>query len=344
MTGSDETRLAVAASFIVREFMRVRAGEQLVITADTASDPAAVQALLDAAKVQKARAAVITIPQLPFQGALADPYVAEPLAAAVKSCDVWLDITFPYLAGSKVHADAMALKRARCLMFHDLDGAGIARLFAGVDFERLFDLQEAVDGVVNRSTGKTCRVTNAAGTDVSFTIGRPATRKIRRIDQPGTYTPPGSAVIYPEIESVRGTIVVDAAFHEYFTLLRSQIHMKVQGRIQEISGGGTELKVMDRALKRAGGGKYGSIIHFSHGFHPAARFHGGSFIESIRACGNNAVGLGIPWWEPGGGENHPDAVVTMQSMWIEGEQIVRDGALALPELAALESRLEPLAA
>ena len=342
MSGADQTRLAVAASFIVREFLGVKPREQLVITADTASDPLAVQALLEAAKLAKARAAVLTIPQLPFQGALADPYVAEPLAAAVKSCDVWLDITFPYLAGSKVHADAMALKRARCLMFHDLDGGGIARLFAGVDFDKLFDLQEAVDAVVNRSTGKECRVTNAAGTDVSFKIGRPATRKIRRIDKPGTYTPPGSAVIYPEIESVRGTVVVDAAFHEYFTLLRSQIRMTVDGRIQEVSGGGTELKVMDRALKRAGGGKYGSIIHFSHGFHPAARFHGGSFIESIRAPGNNAVGLGIPWWEPGGGENHPDAVVTMQSMWIGGEQIVKDGALAPAELAKLESRLEPV--
>jgi leucyl aminopeptidase (aminopeptidase T) len=343
MSGCDQTKLAVAATFIVRDFMCVKAGEQLLITADTASDPVAVQALLEAAKVQKARAAVVTIPQLPFQGALADPYVPEPLGAAVKSCDVWLDITFPYLAGSKVHDEAMKQKRARCLMFHDLDGGGIARLFAGVDFERLFDLQEAMDGVVNASTGKTCRVTNAAGTDVTFTIGRPATRKIRRIDQPGTYTPPGSAVIYPEIESVRGTVVVDAAFHEYFTLLRSQIRMQVDGRIREISGGGTDLKVMDRALKRAGGGKYGSIIHFSHGFHPAARFHAGSFIESIRAPGNNAVGLGIPWWEPGGGENHPDAVVTMQSMWIDGQQVVRDGAFALPELARLEAALEPVA-
>jgi hypothetical protein len=344
MSGSDETRLAVAAGFIVRDFMCVKPGEQVVITCDTASDPRAVQALLEAAKITKARVAVLTIPQLPFQGALADPYVAEPLGAAVKACDVWLDITFPYLAGAKVHADAMALKRARCLQMHDLDAGGLARVFAGVEFEKLFDLQEAVDGVMNKSVGKTCRVTNAAGTDVTFKISRPATRKIRRVDQPGTYTPPGSAVIYPEVASVRGTVVVDAAFHEYFTLLRSQITMKVDGPIRDVSGGGTDLKVMDRSLKRAGGGKYGGIIHFSHGFHPAARFHGGSFIESIRTVGCNAIGLGIPWWEPGGGENHPDAVVTMQSLWIDGEQIVEEGTFALPELAELEARLEPVPA
>ena len=237
MSGSDETRLAVAADFIVRTFMCARPGEQLIITADTATDPRAVQALLEAARLARTRAAVLTIPQLPFQGALADPFVPEPIGPAVKSCDVWLDLTFPYLGGSKVHADAMAANRVRCLMFHDLDAGGVARLYAGVEFDRLFDLQEAIDAVVTRSVGRTCRVTNAAGTDVSFTIGRPATRKIRRVDAPGTYTPPGSAVIYPELASVRGRVVVDATFHEYFTLLNERIDLAVDGPIRAISAG-----------------------------------------------------------------------------------------------------------
>jgi 2,5-dihydroxypyridine 5,6-dioxygenase len=339
MKAYDDTALATAATFIVRDFVCVQPGEQVLITADTASDQSAVHALLRAAVVQSARAAVVTVPQLRYQGALADPYVAEPLKAAMKACDVWLDLTFPYLAGSAAHADAMKAKRMRGLMFHDLDGAGMARMFAAVDFEKLFDLQEAIDNVINGAAGKTCRVTNALGTDVSFTIGRPATRKTRRIVEPGTYTPPGSAVIYPEIETVRGTMVVEAAFHEYFTLLRSPVTLKVDGRIRSVTGGGTDQQVLERALLRAGSGQYGSVIHFSHGFHPMARLHGGSFIESIRAIGCNAIGLGIPWWQPGGGENHPDAVVTMQSMSIDGEPLVRNGALVPRELARLEQVL-----
>ena len=54
-------------------------------------------------------------------------------------------------------------------------------------------------------------------------------------------------------------------------------------------------------------------------------------------AGTNAVGFGIPWWEEGGGENHPDGVITQQSMWIDGEPIVTDGALVQPELAELEA-------
>lgn len=334
----DESSLAVAADLLVRDFMCVRAGEQFLITADSATDETAIKALMNAARVQGAKAGAFVTPQLPFQGSLSDPYISEPLAAAVKNCDVWLDLTFPYMGGSQAHDEAMKGKRARSLLVADLGAAGIARLF-GVDFDRLFALQEALDGLVAGAQGKECRVTCASGTDVRFTIGKPATRKLRKTNQPGTYTPPGSAVIYPEIESVRGEIVVHAAFHEYMERLGEPFRLKVDGRVREIAGGAGSRAVMERALRRAGRGEFGSVIHFSHGFHPAARLTGESFIEDIRVKGNNAIGLGIPWWLPGGGENHPDAVVLQQSMWIDGKPIVRDGNLVPSDLARLEQAL-----
>ena len=45
---------------------------------------------------------------------------------------------------------------------------------------------------------------------------------------------PGSAVIYPEIESVRGDIVVHAAFHEYMERLGEPFRLKVDGRVREL--------------------------------------------------------------------------------------------------------------
>jgi 2,5-dihydroxypyridine 5,6-dioxygenase len=87
----------------------------------------------------------------------------------------------------------------------------------------------------------------------------------------------------------------------------------------------------ERALRRASGGDFGRVIHFTIGFHPAAHFSGHSFIEDIRAPGANAIGLGIPWWEPGGGENHPDVVLTAQSVWLAGQQIIKEGAPVYPQ-------------
>lgn len=338
MSRFDASLLAVGAEAMVGDYMSVQRGEHVLVTADLATDREAIGAVVNSVRTRGARPAVLTIPQLPFQGSLADPDISDPVAAAVANCDVWFDMTFPYMAGSGAHSAAMKTKRVRSLLVGDLGSPGIARLFGAVDFDRLFAVQEALDMLIARSVGEECRFSNARGTDVIFKIARPATRKLRHTNQPGTYTPPGSAVIYPEPKSVRGRIVVDAAFHEWHGVLKAPITIDVDGRITALSGGGTDLQPMDRALRRASRGEYGSPIHFSHGFHPSARFAGASFIEDIRTVGCNAIGLGIPWWEEGGGENHPDAVITMQSLWIGGEQIVSDGNIVGPPEAARAER------
>jgi 2,5-dihydroxypyridine 5,6-dioxygenase len=332
--------LAYAADILVRDFMCVARGERVVITTDIAADQRGVQAVFDAVLVQGAKPVILIFPQLPYQGILADPFIPDPVAVAVKACDVWIDMAFPYMAGSNAHAEAMKTNHVRSLQLADLGGEGIERLFGYVDLDYLFELQQALDTIITGAVGKHCRVTNERGTDVTFTIAKPQTKKLRRTNVPGTYTPPGSAVIYPELSSVRGTVVLDAVFHEYYGLLRAPIRIDVDGRISAISGGGAEQNVLDRALRRAGGGEYGSIIHFSHGFHPAARFLGKSFIEDIRARGSDAIGFGIPWWEPGGGENHPDGVVMTQSLWIDDRAIVVEGRVATPEVRELEEKVQ----
>jgi hypothetical protein len=137
-------------------------------------------------------------------------------------------------------------------------------------------------------------------------------------------------------------VVVTSSFHEFYEPLAAPITLKVKGKISELTGGGPSREPLHRAMLRAGGGEYGSIIHFTHGLHPAARITGKCFIEDMRTMGSNAVGLGIPWWEPGGGENHPDTVLTEQSVWIEDQQIIRDGAIVGPPgLAERASKLAP---
>ena len=88
--------------------------------------------------------------------------------------------------------------------------------------------------------------------------------------------------------------------------------------------------MLERSLRRASGEGLGYIIHFTCGIHPAARYTGTCFLEDQRVLGYNAVGLGLPFWMPGGGENHPDAVLSKQSLWLDGEQIVKDGIIVGP--------------
>lgn len=334
--------LAHAADMLLRDYMAARAGETVLITADTASDPAGVQAVFNAAFALGAKPALLTIPQLPFQGTLADPHIPPAVAAASADCDVWIDLTFPYLAGSTVHDHTMKAGRVRYLLGGDMTADSIVRLFGAVDLDRYYAVHAAFDKVTHGAIGKECRITNEHGTDVRFTIGKPGFTKPRRADKPGMYLVPGACTLFPELESVKGTIAVFAAFHEYFATLRTPLLLTLDGRVTGLAGGGSDRRVMDRALRRAAGGDYGYVIHFTHGIHPAARVTGRSFIEDMRATGNNSVGLGLPWWVPGGGENHPDALVAQQSIWIDGEEIVRDGTIVGPAaLAAEAAALQP---
>ena len=340
---SNMPELARAADVLVRDYMAVRRNENVLITADTATDGFAVQAVLGCVETMGAKGAVLTIPQLPFQGMLADPYIPDTVAGAVMRCDVWIDLTFPYFAGSTVHDEAIKTGNVRYLLGGDMGSEAMARLFGKVDFDRYFEVHHRFDAVITGAEGKECRVTNGQGTDVRFIIRKSSYGKPRRADQPGMYLVPGACTIFPEKESVRGVIAVGSAFHEYYTSLPEPLVLQIDGRISEMSGGGSERSVMDRALRRAGGGEYGYVIHFTHGIHPAARQTGGSFIEDMRVMGANAVGLGLPWWEPDGGENHPDAIVSMQSLWVDNQQIVNDGALVSPvDLAELSAALQPL--
>ena len=344
MIGASNTpELARAADVLVRDYMAVRQNENVVITADTATDMVAVQAVLSCVEAIGAKGAVITIPQLPFQGTLADPYIPDTVSGAFIHCDVWIDLTFPYFAGATVHDEAIKTGRVRYLLGGDMGSGGLARLFGKIDLDRYFEVHHRFDAVISGAEGKESRVTNGHGTDVCFTIGKSSYAKPRRADQPGMYLVPGACTIFPEKESVRGTIAVASAFHEYYTSMPEPLVLQIDGKIKHMSGGGPERSVMDRALRRAGGGEYGYVIHFTHGIHPSARQTGRSFVEDMRVTGADSVGLGLPWWEPGGGENHPDAIVSMQSLWVDDTQIVKDGALVgPPDLAELGDGLQPL--
>jgi len=330
------------ADVLVRDHFCVKPGETVAVTADSATDAGTIEAVVNAAAAAGAKPLLLTIPQLPFQGTLADPYIPEALGRAVSIADVWFDLTFPYLAGSQMHDKAMKAGRARYLLIGDVKAAGLDRLYGAVDLDRLFAVQEALDGFLTDSEGAECRITSPVGTDITLRLGRITTKKRRRTDVPGTSTVMGSAIFYPVPETVRGEIVLEAMFHEFYTILPEPIRLTVDDKIRELRGGGAHRIVADRALRRAAGGDYGRIIHLTIGFHPAAQFVGASFVEDIRSVGANAIGLGLPWWEPGGGENHPDAVVTAQSVWIGGRQIVRDGLPVYP--GDLQDKLQQLVA
>lgn len=333
--------LRSAADTLV-DYMGVKAGENVVITVDTDTEAAVTSAVFQSALAVSPSTAVLTMPRLPYQGGLADPYIPASIAAAVKNCDVWIDLAFPYMAGSHVHDEATREGKVRYLLGGDMGHGGLLRLFGAVDLDRYFETLRPYEEVLTTRPGRQVRITDPHGTDVTFKLAEAPYGKPRRAEKPGTYLVPGSCTMFPELESVKGTVCFVSVFHEYFTELADPVMLTVDGRIREVRGGGADRLVLERALKRAGGGEYGYLIHFTYGMNPAARRTGRSFIEDSRVVGNNAVGMGLPWWMPGGGENHPDAVLSKQSIWIDGKQVVENGLAIDPALHDAAAALIPL--
>lgn len=329
-------RLQRAADTLVQAQFAIAGGESVLITADSATEPALADAIAAAVLRAGGRPLLALAPQLPFQGGLSDPFVPDSLRAAAAASDVWLDLCFPYHAGSRATSEAVAAGRCRYLLLATAGADSFERLYGQVDFAALMDFNLAFAAFVADAAGETLRFACPLGTDLSCVLDRPKLVRERVARTPGLHTVPGTQSFYPAADSVRGQVVLQGLFDEDHRLLRRPITIRVVDRILAVEGGAAEDRPrLERALRRAngGGGDLGRCIHFTFGFHPAARLTGSHFIEDIRVPGSNAIGMGRPWWEPGGGENHPDGIALDQSLWI-GDRLVAEAGLLVgpPEL------------
>jgi leucyl aminopeptidase (aminopeptidase T) len=326
--------LAKAGRALIKDVMLAKPGEHVLITADSATDPEAVQALWDAAREIDDKVAVMVSPQAPFQGGFADPYISDPLKAAMTNADVWVELAFPYLAGSHAFDAAMRNNRTRYYLATGMTSDAMVRLFNSVDLDDLFALQRAFDEVLASADGKECRITNPLGTDVTFQLDSSHSPfGMCRAETPGLTGVLGTVFVMPKLETVRGTIVVEnICTDNTYIPLPEPVALKVDGKVQQIGGGGAKRDLVEKALRKGGGGKdYGYVVHFTCGVHSGTRYTGECFVEDQRVPGYNAVGLGLPFWVEGGGETHPDTVLSSQSIWIDGQQIVKDGAIVGPD-------------
>src|SRR5260221_7973008 len=262
-------RLLRAADNLVNKHFAVGTGETVLITGDTNTEHRLIQAVTDTVIQAGAKPLVAIAPQLPFQGGLSDPYVSDALKAAVVACDVWFDLCFPYHAGSGAHAAAMDANRCRYALLALATAESFERLYGCVDFPAMMDFNVALAEYFSEAAGQQVRFTCPKGTDVTLTLD-----KLKMVRQRGSQTPrmntvPGTQSFYPVKDSVKGKIVIQALFDEYYRVLRQPITIDVAGTIQGFSGGGTEDRPsFGRALRRAGGkGDYGTFVHFTLGFH-----------------------------------------------------------------------------
>ncbi|MEM2921721.1 MAG: aminopeptidase, partial [Candidatus Bathyarchaeia archaeon] len=163
-----EFELGKAADILVRELIKLKADEILIITADTNTDMRVVTATARAAFSVGAKPMVIWLASPSGIGKAADLNLPQkPLIAVLKEADVWVEFNAQALTYSTTWDVALEEnKRLRYLGLCSMDAGMMVRCVGRTDYRALCEFQTAVFNLTREA--KVVRIITPAGCDVTF--------------------------------------------------------------------------------------------------------------------------------------------------------------------------------
>ncbi|MCD6263199.1 leucyl aminopeptidase [Candidatus Bathyarchaeota archaeon] len=341
-----ELELAKAADVLVRELLRLKAGESLLITFDSESDWRAPIATARAAQAVDAKVALLWHTAPPGYGKTADPYLPDSLKAAIPNCDVWVEFNYEWLLYSTPWEEAIATNRVRYLCLVGMDAPMMVRCIGKVNWPALKAFQDKITEMTQKA--RRMRVTTPAGTDVSFENGpdRPVLSEVGYADTPGAHFLGGQIGWAPVEETINGTIVFDGSFsgggEANLGVLKEPIKLIVEkGRIVKVEGG-REAKFVESWLASFNDPNMYNMAHICYGFNPGAKLTG-VCLEDERVWGCTEWGIGYQGpmmkGKAGPAATHADGICLNSSVWLDDVQIMEEGRVIHPELVKLAKAL-----
>jgi len=337
--------LQQAADIAVRELFGLKPGEILAVTADSESDPQVVDAVARAAFAAGGRPLTVWIAAPLGVSRAADPYVpVEALAGMLKGANAWAELNRKWLLYSTAHlAAAKENPGLRHLCLTGLTVDTMVRCIGRVDYPALKAFGEALAQVVRDA--RHMRMSTAAGEEVEFdnAPGRPVLCESGYADTPGSHMMAGQIGWTPVLESIEGTIVLDASIAPDIGIVRTPVRIRLRGGRIESMEGGQEARAYEGWLKGFDHPQMLSVAHAGLGFNPGARLSG-DILQDQRVWGSSTWGfgsIGASLLPPGGvaGPSHSDAVTLGTTLYADGRPILRDGAVADEGLEELARRL-----
>ena len=341
-----DLEVAHAAYKIMHDLVKVQPGESVLITNDSVADFRVAEELAKAAEMLGAKTMVAWHSTPKGYGALTMPYLPDPLKACVDQTDVWIELNDQWLLYSPIWDKAVTNGRTRQVMLGGLGVERIVRMFGEVDISALKEFQDLLTDMTKHA--KTGRITNKAGTDISFEIRptRPVTNEIR-YDIPGGHFMIGQIGWAPEEDTINGVIAFDGTISgggdaELGKLEEPVSYIVEKGHIKEIRGGWQADKL--RAYYKSLDDENMYIAaHVCYGVHPTAKMEGCT-TEDERVWGSTQWGFGHQGTCYSGGaprvaKSHIDGICLNCSVWLDGVKILEDGKYIEPRLAELAKKL-----
>jgi leucyl aminopeptidase (aminopeptidase T) len=340
-----EYELGRTAYKIASKLFRLKPNETFVITADTESDPKAVNAMATAAFTVGAKPMVIWTPSPLGVGKAADPMLpVEALTAALKVADAWVEFNNKYLLYSTPFE--VAVRENKKLRYMNLSGMNVdmlVRTIGRVNMEALREFQGKLADMVKAA--KRIRLTSPAGEDVemNFDPKGPVVNDVGFADTPGPHFLSGQ--LTPGYSSsVNGLIVFDGSVVPPVGLVKEPVRLHVKnGRVEKIEGGNDAL-ALEAWLRSFNDPSMFRVAHLSFGSNPGAKLTG-NIVEDERVWGSTEWGLGYVGpdltndGKPIAAASHTDGICLNTSVWLDELQIFEKGKLVHGELAGLAKKL-----
>lgn len=278
-----------AALKLVRDFMLVKEGENVVITADTSADFRVVEAVAGAAYSVGANPVII---HYPTSGkAFEEPI--RPVADAVEHADVWIELA--YYCSMHTPCFKKALENgARFTCLNGMDVIMLVNTVGRVNYDVLIEFGEYLTDKVHRSNEVI--VTDKNGTNlVGYNQGRGVKHSGQRATKKGYPVMLGGQVSWcPVEETINGKLIFDAALFPPDTLglLNSNVELTLEKGVVTKIEGGKDAAIFEKWLSKFNDPNMFRLAHYSIGFNPGVTKPTGRIVEDERLFGCIEMGIG----------------------------------------------------
>jgi 2,5-dihydroxypyridine 5,6-dioxygenase len=340
-----EFELGRAVQIIAKDCFSLKKGEIIVITADTQTDLRVVNAMAQASFSVGAKPMIIWMATPPGPGGMVDDFLpASSLRGALMEADCWIEFNRQYINYSKTMEYVCANnKKLRYLIMPGMVVDVLVRMFVNVDQYALRDFVELV--AAKTRNAKKIRITSPNGEDVEFEndISHPVRGETGFCTEPGMSNLSGQIGWCPALDTINGVIVFDGSLVPQFGLIEQPVKVYMEKGVMRKVEGGRQAIEWEAYLRSFNHPQMLRPAHVCYGFHPGAKITG-QIGEDERVWGCTQWGFGaigsifIP---PDGifAPSHTDGITLNSSIWLDGEQITKNGKVINKELKDLAKRL-----
>jgi leucyl aminopeptidase (aminopeptidase T) len=325
--------LGGSARKLVEDVMLTKPGENLVITADTASDQRVVHATAAAAY---AAGAIPTVVSYPLQKrAVMEP--PPPVAGAIRHADVWIEYAVAYILHTQAFKEALK-NGARYICLTGMDAMMMVNTIGRVKYDKLLDLGRLLCEIIQKADK--VEVSSPAGTHlIAFNQGRRTRQSGKLADTKGEPIMLGGQISWcPVEETINGKLVFDGALWPPAELgkLKAPVELTIRdGGVTEVHGG-PEAKTFEQWLHSLNDPNMYRIAHYSLGFNPGVTQITGRIVEDERVFGCIELGIGSQGAQIMGktwsAASHTDGVILNPTITLDGVVMEKDGVYQLPPI------------